>query len=134
MLASAATIVRVSLHVLGAALWVGGQLVLGGLVPTLRRSAPETLSAVARQFGRLAWPGYVLLLGTGVWNVVAAGNGTETSAWKAVLSAKMAVVVLSGVAAFVHQRARSRAAIAVWGSLAGTSALAAMVLGVALSG
>ena len=133
-LADGLTIVRLTLHVLGAALWVGGQLVLGGLVPTLRRTAPDALTAVARQFARLAWPGYFLLLGTGAWNVVAASNGPETSAWKAVLSAKMAVAVLSGVSAFVHQRVTGRAAVALWGSLAGTSALAALVLGVALSG
>ena len=134
MLAPAVTIVRLSLHVLGAALWVGGQLVLGGLVPTVRRTAPDALTAVARQFARLAWPGYVLLLGTGVWNVVATNSHHQTSAWKAVLSVKIAVALLSGVSAAVHQRVKERAAVAVWGSLAGTSALAALVLGVALSG
>lgn len=134
MLASATTIVRLTLHVLAAAVWVGGQITLGGLVPTLRREAQDAVAAVARQFSRLAWPAYVVLLGTGAWNVVVANNSPETGAWKAVLSAKIAVVVLAGVAAFVHQRARARAAIAVWGALAGTSALAALVLGVALSG
>jgi len=34
-LADAWTIIRLSLHVLAACVWVGGQLVLAGLVPTV---------------------------------------------------------------------------------------------------
>lgn len=134
MLGTAPTIVRLSLHVTGAAVWVGGQLTLGGLVPTLRAAAPEAVTAVARAFARLAWPAYVLLLGTGVWNIVAVQPSHQTGAWKAVLSAKLAVVVLSGVSAYFHQRARARAALAVWGTLTALSALSALVMGVALSG
>jgi putative copper export protein len=134
MLGSAPTIVRLSLHVTAAAVWVGGQLTLGGLVPTLRRAAPEATAAVARQFARLAWPAYVVLLGTGIWNVSATHPSQQTGAWKAVLSAKIAVVVLAGVAAFAHQRATGRRGIAIWGALAGLSSLSALVMGVALSG
>ena len=46
----------------------------------------------------------------------------------------MAVVVLSGVAAFLHTRAKSRGAIAAWGAITGLSAIAAVVLGVVLAG
>ena len=134
MLGTAPTIVRLSLHVTAAAVWVGGQITLGGLVPTVRKAGPELTTAVARQFSRLAWPAYVVLLGTGMWNIVATHPSQQTGAWKAVLSAKVAVVVLAGVAAFAHQRARSRGAIAVWGALAALSSLSALVMGVALSG
>jgi putative copper export protein len=134
MLGTAPTIVRLSLHVTAAAVWVGGQIILGGLVGTVRRAAPDATAAVARQFARLAWPAYVVLLGTGIWNVSATHPARQTGAWKAVLSAKIAVVVLAGVAAFAHQRARRRTAIAVWGALTGLSSLSALVMGVALSG
>lgn len=134
MLGTAPTIVRLSLHVTAAAVWVGGQITLGGLVPTVRRAGAEVTTAVARQFARLAWPAYVVLVGTGIWNIVATHPSHQTSAWKAVLSAKVAVVVLSGAAAFAHQRARGRRALAVWGALAGLSSLSAVVMGVALSG
>jgi putative copper export protein len=134
MLGTAPTIVRLSLHVTAAAVWVGGQLTLGGLVPTLRRAAPEATAAVARQFARLAWPAYVVLLGTGIWNVSASDPSQQTGAWKAVLSVKIAVVVLAGVAAFAHQRVTGRRGIAIWGALAGLSSLSALVMGVALSG
>ena len=134
MLGTAPTIVRLSLHVTAAAVWVGGQITLGGLVPTLRRAAPEATTAVARQFARLAWPAYFVLVGTGIWNVSATHPSHQTGTWKAVLSAKIAVVVLSGAATFAHQRSRNRGAMAVWGAVAGLSALSALVMGVALSG
>ena len=134
MLGTAPTIVRLSLHVTAAAVWVGGQLTLGGLVPTLRQVAPESTRAVARQFARLAWPAYAVLVGTGIWNIIATHPSHQTDAWKAVLSAKVAVVVLSGAAAFAHQRAQGRAALAVWGALAALSSVSALVMGVALSG
>ena len=71
MLGTAPTIVRLSLHVTAAAVWVGGKITLGGIVPTVRKAGPELTTAVARQFSRLAWPAYVVRLGTGIWNIVA---------------------------------------------------------------
>jgi hypothetical protein len=47
---------------------------------------------------------------------------------------KIAVVLLSGVAALLHARARRTAALAVWGAVAGATALAAVFLGVLLAG
>ena len=134
MLGTAPTIVRLSLHVTAAAVWVGGQITLGGLVPTVRKEAPELTTALARRFARLAWPAYVVLIGTGMWNIVATHPSHQTSAWKAVLSAKITVVVLAGAAAFAHQRVRGPKAIAIWGALAGLSSLSALAMGVALSG
>lgn len=62
---------RLFLHALTASVWVGGQLVLGALVPALRRVAPEAPRAAAQAFGRVAWPAFALLLVTGAWNVAA---------------------------------------------------------------
>lgn len=122
--------VRVFLHLLGATVWVGGQLVLAGLVPVLRRVGPEAPRAVAAQFGRIAWPAFGLLVVTGVWNVVAVGDAGDE--YRRTLEVKLAVVVLSGVAAYLHARARTRRGTAVWGALTGLSALLALFLGVVL--
>jgi hypothetical protein len=51
-----------------------------------------------------------------------------------VLGVKVAVVALSGVAAYAHQRATTTPALAVWGALTSLSAICAVVLGVALAG
>lgn len=133
-LAPALEATRLSLHVLGAALWVGGQLSVAGMLPALRRLGPEASRAVAQALARVLWPAYALLVATGIWNVLADHLSSEGGAWQAVLGVKLAVVLVSGLSAYAHQRARSRRALAVFGALAGTSALAALVLGVLLAG
>jgi putative copper export protein len=135
VLAPALDIVRLSLHVLAAAVWVGGQLVLAGVVGPVRRAGhPAVVQVVARRFAQLAWPGYVVLLATGIWNLTAVHPSEQTSAWRVVLTVKIVVVVLAGVAAALHQLSHSPTGLAVWGALSGLSAVAAVVLGVALAG
>ncbi len=133
-LASALTVTRLSLHVLGASVWVGGQITVGGLLSTVRKLGEGAGRKIAQAFGRLQWPAYALLLATGVWNVLAVHVGRATGSWLAVLWVKIAVVLLAGLAAFLHQRSRSAAGLAIWGAIAGLSSLAALVLGVALAG
>lgn len=134
MLASTSTLIRLSLHVLAATVWVGGQLTLGGLVPTLRRVAPESTQAVARAFARLAWPAYAVLVATGFWNIAAVHPSQQTSAWRVVLVVKVVVVAASGLSAFLHQRAKTKAGLAGWGAAASLTTVAALVLGVSLAG
>jgi hypothetical protein len=43
-------------------------------------------------------------------------------------------VLLSGLSAFLHTRARSRTGLALWGAVAGLSALGATLFGVLLAG
>ena len=56
MLAVSWDTVRLFLHVLAAAVWVGGQVTLAALVPVLRRLGTEVPSAAARRFNQVAWP------------------------------------------------------------------------------
>jgi putative copper export protein len=125
--------VRLSLHVLAATIWVGGQFTLGGLVPTARRLGSDAPKQLARAFSRLMWPAYVVLLATGVWNVSATSKG-QPSSWKVVLGIKIAVVLISGLAAWLHGRASSKKGLAVWGGVTALSATTALVLGVFLAG
>jgi putative copper export protein len=134
VLATASTIVRLSLHILAATIWIGGQFTLAGVVPTLRQGGPAVVAAAARRFAQMAWPAYVVLLGTGVWNVVAVEPSKQSAAWRVVLTVKIAVVVLSGLSAWMHQRSKTAASLAFWGAMSGLTATAALVLGVALAG
>jgi len=125
--------VRLFLHVIAASVWVGGQLVLAGLVPVLRAKDPSLPRAAANAFGRIAWPAYWVLVATGIWNV-AAEQAAAPSGWSSVLAVKVVLVALSGVSAFVHARARTTTGLAVWGALAGLSAIAAVYVGILLAG
>lgn len=122
---------RLFLHVLAATVWVGGQIVLAGLVPVLRTVGADAPKAVARQFGRIAWPAFGVLVLTGVWNVAAEGD--RGSDYRHTLELKLLVVVLSGLTAFLHARARSRRGMAVFGALTGLTAVLALLLGVVLA-
>ncbi|HWD56045.1 MAG TPA: hypothetical protein VG346_13040 [Acidimicrobiales bacterium] len=134
MLAPALDTVRLTLHVLAATIWVGGQLVMAGLVGPARTIGGDAPQVLARAFARLAWPAYVVLLATGIWNISAVHASAQSSAWKAVLMAKVVVVVLAGVGVFLHQRATSKAQLALWGSVGGLASVAALVMGILLAG
>jgi len=123
---------RLFLHVLAATVWVGGQLVLAGLVPVLRQVSPEAPRAAARQFGRIAWPAFWVLVATGFWNIAAVD--TDADGFQATLTVKLVVVVLSGGSAWLHERADTPRGRAVYGSLTAVTALLALFLGVLLAG
>lgn len=132
-LASALETLRLSLHVLAATVWVGGQLTMVGLVRSARTLGEDAPRTLARAFARLQWPAYGVLVVTGFWNVAAVGSG-QPRAWQVVLGVKIAVVALAGVAAWLHTRASSTAGLAAWGAIAMLSSIAALVLGVLLAG
>ncbi|HZM56703.1 MAG TPA: hypothetical protein VFC03_16910, partial [Acidimicrobiales bacterium] len=114
---------RLILHVTAAAIWVGGQLTVTGLLPTIRGLGEDAPKKVARAFGRLLWPAYALLVVTGFWNIAALTVKDASSAWKAVLIVKIVVVVIAGVAVFLHQRSTSKVGLAVWGSIGGVASV-----------
>jgi putative copper export protein len=123
---------RLFLHVLAATVWVGGQLTLAALVPALRAAGADVPKAAANAFNRVAWPAFGVLVATGVWNVVAEGHGSP--AYQHTLWLKYALVAASGVTAFLHARASSRAGLAVYGALTGVTALGALFVGIVLAG
>src|SRR6478672_9085300 len=125
--------VRLFLHVLAATVWVGGQLTLAALVPALRALGADVPRAAAQAFNRIAWPAFGVLILTGVWNVTAE-RAHDHGAYRVTLIVKLVVVAVSGLTAWLHARARSRTALAVYGAATGLSALTALLLGVLLAG
>ena len=126
--------IRLTLHVLAATIWVGGQFTVAGLLPTVRGLGEDASKKVARALARLLWPAYAVLLITGIWNISTFTFKDASSAWKSVLMIKVAVVVVAGVGVFLHQRSTSRRGLAIWGSIAATASVAALVMGVFLAG
>lgn len=128
-----ATTIRLFLHVLGASVWVGGQIVLGALVPTLRSLGDDAPKRVARAFNRVAWPFFGLAVVTGIWNVFEVDVGDRSTSYQTGLFLKLLIVAVSGVSAFLHTTATKKSALAIWGALGAVSALAALLFGAMLS-
>ena len=126
--------IRLILHVLAATIWVGGQFTVTGLLPTVRRLGDDAPKQVARALARLLWPAYAVLVVTGFWNMAAVHSNNGGTAFQVVLGVKIGVVALAGLGVWLHQRATSRRALAIWGSVGGTASIAALCLGVFLAG
>ena len=107
---------------------------MAGLLPTIRGFGDDAPKKVARAFARFMWPAYAVLVVTGFWNISAVGTSGATAAWKAVLIIKIFFVVLAGVGVFLHQRATTKAGLAIWGSVGGVASVIALCLGVFLAG
>ena len=133
-LANSVTIVRLSLHVLAASIWVGGQFVLAGLLPTVRGLGDTAPRQVANAFAKLSWPAFWVLVATGIWNYSAVSPSHATNSWKVVFMIKMMCVLLAGVGTVVHSRAKEPKTKGIFAGVASLASLAALVLGVALAG
>jgi putative copper export protein len=121
---------RTLLHLLGAAVWVGGQIVLAGVVSRLRTEHREALPLVARAFARTAWPAYAVVVLTGMWSLAVIDVAATSTAYQVTLLLKVAVALVSGAAAVVHSVGTSRLAKAAGGAIGSLGAVAAMALGV----
>ncbi len=101
--------VRLFVHIGAAMVWIGGQFTVAVLVPVLRPSGNDTVVAAARRFAWIAWPAYAVLLVSGAWNLIAVDLEVQSNAWLSTLSVKLALVVVSGVAAGAHSLLGARA-------------------------
>jgi putative copper export protein len=133
MLTPNASTIRLFLHVLSASVWVGGQIVLAGLVPSLRRSFPEATKVAAQAFARVAWPAFAIVLLTGFWNLTEINVSSTSTEYQITLFLKVTLAITSGAAAVIHQVGRSKAALAVGGAVGLLAGLAAMFLGYLLT-
>ncbi len=124
--------IRLFLHVLAATVWVGGQIVLAGLVPRLRTFGPEATKTAANGFALVAWPAFVLAFVTGIWNMMVS-DYSETPGWSATLGLKILLVVAAGGSAALHSTSQKRSIMAITGAAGGILALVILFLGIMLS-
>lgn len=101
---------RLFLHVVAASVWVGGQMVLAGIVPIVRTSNRELLPLVARQFARLSWPAFIVVTLTGLWSVVEINLGSLSTEYQIVLFIKLLCAGVSATAAIIHSLGNSKVA------------------------
>jgi uncharacterized membrane protein len=94
------TLVRF-VHLLSAAIWVGGQAALFVAVPVIRSSAPaeagRILGTIGRRFGALAGPALLLLLVTGM------AQASHFNLWDArEVREKLAILIVVLVLTAIH--------------------------------
>jgi putative copper export protein len=123
-------VIRLTLHVLAATIWVGGQIVLLALMGPLRRSAPAAIAPAARVFAWVAWPAYAVLIVTGVWLLADAGK--QSDAFRTTLMVKMVFVLLSGVGAALHTLVKNPSLRGICAGVGLVSGLCAVLLGVSI--
>jgi putative copper export protein len=125
---------RTFLHLLATAVWVGGQIVLGGLVPQVRKTNPEALKAIASGFARVAWPAFGVTVITGMWSILDIDVSAMDSSYHVTLGIKIVVVMLAGLAAAAHANTKSKLVLALGGAIGLLASFGALYLGVLLSG
>ncbi|MDE0652716.1 MAG: hypothetical protein OXI26_03600 [bacterium] len=130
------------LHLVSVCVWVGGQIVVAGLIPLLRKAdrsaapVPEGEMSItqraAHRFGRISWPFFALAIITGLWSLGEIVANDEWAAsegsWKTLFFVKIALVAASGVGAWLHGRAQRAPERALFASVASLTALAALLI------
>ena len=124
---------RIFLHVLAVAVWVGGQIVLAGLVPVIRTSAPEALPKVAQAFARVAWPAMILIVFTGMWGLTSTSSSTSDTEYMVTFAIKMLLVLVAVAATVIHSQGNSKAAKAIGGAFGLLGSLLAAYAGILLA-
>ena len=123
---------RTFLHLLAASVWVGGQVVLGGLVPRVRKTNPEALKTIANGFARVAWPAFAVSVVTGMWAVLDIDMSAMDSSYHVTFGLKITLVAVAGLAAAAHANTKSKLVLALGGAIGLLGSLAALYAGVLL--
>lgn len=132
MLSPSLETIRLFIHVLAASVWVGGQVVLAGVVPGLRSVGPDATKAAANGFARVAWPAFGVAFITGIWNLLEVPSDAST-AFQLTLGIKILLVLAAAVSAIVHSRTANRALLAATGALGMLASLVVLFLGILLT-
>jgi putative copper export protein len=132
MLSPTADSIRLFLHVLAASVWVGGQIVLGGLVPKLRQVAPESLKVAANAFARIAWPAFAVVVVTGMWNILDITVGDMSTEYQVSMFVHVLLAMAAAMFVVIHSVGQTKLALALGGALGLLSSLGAMFVGILL--
>ena len=124
--------IRLFLHILAASVWVGGQIVLGGLVPKLRQAAPESLKVAANAFARVAWPAFAVVVVTGMWNILDIKVGDMSTDYQVTMFVHVLLAMAAAVFVVIHSVGKTKLALALGGALGLLTSLGAMFVGILL--
>jgi len=124
---------RTYLHILAVCVWLGGQVVLAGVVPKLRKSNPEALPNIAKGYAAIAWPAMILIVFTGAWGLAATDTANQTTEYTVTLGIKMLLVAGAVIATLIHSNGTSKIAKGLGGAIGLLATLFAAYCGVLLA-
>lgn len=124
---------RTFLHILAVCVWLGGQIVLAGVVPKLRKTNPDALSDIAKGFAAIAWPAMILIVFTGAWGLAEIDTADQSSAYMMTFGIKMMLVATAIIATVIHSNGTSKIAKGLGGGIGLLAALFAAYCGVLLA-
>ena len=124
---------RTYLHILAVCVWLGGQVVLAGVVPKLRKSNPEALPNIAKGYAAIAWPAMILIIFTGAWGLAATDTANQTTEYTVTLGIKMLLVAGAVIATLIHSNGTSKLAKGLGGAIGLLATLFAAYCGVLLA-
>lgn len=110
------------LHLLGATVWIGGLIVLSGLVPAVRKVTDdrEVIKAMARRFGVISWIALGLLVLT--------GGVLSIDRWSQTLIMKVGLVLVVTMLAVWHSIMAGDQSPAVRGAIQGVILLLSLII------
>lgn len=132
MLSPTLDTVRLFLHLLAVATWVGGQIVLAGIVPSLRRLHPESTKTAARAFARVAWTSLLVIVVTGVWNLIDVDVTQATLEYRITVGVHIMFTTGAAGAVALHSFGRSKLSLALGGAFGLLLSLGALFVGLLL--
>ncbi len=124
---------RTFLHILAVCVWLGGQIVLAGVVPKLRKTNPDALTDIAKGFAAIAWPAMVLIVFTGAWGLADTNTSSQTSDYMITFGIKMLLVASAVIATLIHSNGTSKLAKGLGGAIGLLATLFAAYCGVLLA-
>jgi len=125
--------IRTYLHILAVCVWLGGQIVLAGVVPKIRKSNPEALSNIAKGCAAIAWPAMILIVFTGAWGLAAVDVANNSTEYMVTFGIKMMLVAMAVIATLIHSNGTSKLAKALGGAIGLLATLLAAYCGVLLA-
>ena len=124
---------RTYLHILAVCVWLGGQVVLAGVVPKLRKTNPEVLSNIAKGYATIAWPAMILIVVTGAWGLAEIDSSNQSSSYMVTFGIKMLLVATAIIATLIHSYGRTKMAKGLGGAIGLLATLFAAYWGVLLA-
>ena len=121
---------RTYLHLLAVCVWLGGQVVLAGVVPKLRKTNPEALTNIAKGYASIAWPAMILIVFTGAWGLAATDTANQSTEYMVTFGVKMLLVAGAVIATLIHSNGTSKLAKGLGGAIGLLATLVAAYCGV----